>query len=178
MKKLLALAALASLGGVALQAQAADVGLGVAVQSDDSRIYVPIDFGDAWRLEPSVRYLHSKSSSGGGSFKNESFELGVGAFALLPLHESVRLYYGARLAYIEAETTDTSFGSRNSIKADGYRISPTVGFEYLINKHISIGGEAEWFYADVDSSPDDGFFYGADQKSQGTDTRLVVRVRF
>jgi hypothetical protein len=63
----------------------------------------------------------------------------------------------------------------------GFRISPTFGFEYLINDHFSLGGEAEWFYQDLDSdiSQTDADVAGtAKLKSNGTATRLIVRFTF
>ena len=62
---------------------------------------------------------------------------------------------------------------------DGYRISPTLGFEYLINEHFSLGGEAEWFYQDLDSDISQSDVAGtANLKSNGTATRLIVRFTF
>lgn len=180
MKKILAMGLL---GGFALQAQAQDVtfGLGVGVESGDSTIYAPIDFGEAWRLEPSLRYLRTKASAESSWVRQEQYEFGVGAFKLVPLHESVRLYLGGRVSYLDGELKQGSrFGGTDAVtKLDGYRIAPTVGFEYSINKYFSIGGEAEWFYLSTDNS---AYFLGgpflSDQKTHGTDTRLVVRVRF
>jgi hypothetical protein len=99
----------------------------------------------------------------------------------------VRLYYGARVAYINNETKQriaTSFGASEDVTEekstlDGYRISPTLGFEYLINQHFSVGGEAEWFYQDLDSDVSQTDVTGtASLKSNGTATRLIVRFTF
>jgi hypothetical protein len=180
MKRLFALVLAA---GFSAGGQAADAGIGVSVQSDDSMIYVPIDFNQNFRIEPSFRYYHTKVTQPLVKVKQESRELGLGIFGLLPIHESVRIYYGGRLAYVDAEISydyDASvfFPPDFTQESDGYRISPTLGFEYLINKYVSVGAEAEWFYLDVDGKSNDPGDTGQEQQSHGTDSRLVVRFRF
>jgi hypothetical protein len=180
---------------------AADFGVGVSVQSNDAWIYAPIDVTPGFRIEPSIRFVDSESesqtqSSSFGlpittSVKSESDqrELAVGLFGKAFLGESVRLYYGGRAAYIDSETKQriaTRFETLEDVvevesSLDGYRISPTLGFEYLINEHFSLGGEAEWFYQDLDSdiSQTDADVAGtAKLKSNGTATRLIVRFTF
>ena len=198
MKRALPLAFLAACSSHVL---AADFGVGVSVQSNDAWIYAPIDVTPGFRIEPSIRFVDSESesqtqSSSFGSpittsVKSESDqrELAVGLFGKASLGESVRLYYGARAAYIENETKlriATRFGTSEDVfveeesSLDGYRISPTLGFEYLINEHFSLGGEAEWFYQDLDSdiSRTDVAAGTATLKSNGTATRLIVRFTF
>ena len=171
----------------------------MSVQSNDAWIYAPIDVTPGFRIEPSIRFVSSESesqtqSSSFGlpittSVKSESDqrELAVGLFGKASLGESVRLYYGARAAYIDSETKQriaTRFGTSEDLveeesSLDGYRISPTLGFEYLINEHFSLGGEAEWFYQDLDSDISLTDVSGtAKLKSNGTATRLIVRFMF
>jgi hypothetical protein len=60
-------------------------------------------------------------------------------------------------------------------------LSPTLGFEYMIGAHFSIGGEAEWYYLDLEGENSDIYYgstYQFEQKSHGTDTHLIVRYRF
>jgi hypothetical protein len=158
-----------------------DAGIGVSIQSDDSTIYVPIDFNKKFRLEPSLRYLKDEQDIGGGfQVQQESLELGIGLFGLGGIGEQLRFYYGGRLAYIRSEldTIDVfgfdSFRQRSDV--DGFRISPTLGFEYLINDRFSIGAEAEYFFQDLDT--DAGFGGDHDRHSSGTDTRLIARFKF
>jgi hypothetical protein len=167
--------------------------------SDDAWIYAPIDVTPRFRVEPSLRFIsgESESSIDGDSIftptqssrtESSNYEFAVGLFGLAPVHESVRLYYGARAAYIRSETDmriviqSGSFEDveEQELSSDGYRISPTLGFEYMINERFSIGGEAEWFYQDVDFDRDDTLSGAArgESKSNGTDTRLIVRFRF
>jgi hypothetical protein len=184
---------------VAAQAGAADAGLGVSLRSDDAWIYVPIDIGKV-RLEPSVRYVDSESTSvsSDASFPfpfsetrttdARSFELSVGVFGLGNLLENVRVYYGARLAYIDStqterirrqiasSVTETTF----DIDSDGYRVSPTLGFEYAFNRRFSIGAEAEWFYqdSDADLKQSNGDPSSGEGTQTGTASRVIVRFYF
>jgi hypothetical protein len=159
MKRALSIALLALCSSHVL---AADFGVGVSVQSNDAWIYAPIDVTPAFRIEPSMRFIsaESESQTQSASFglpittsvksDTDQYELAVGLFGKTALAESIRLYYGARVAYIDNETKQriaTSFGTVEDVveeesSLDGYRISPTLGFEYLINEHFSLGGEA------------------------------------
>ena len=183
--KVTAAAVVVALSFGALPALAADFGIGVSVQSDDALIYAPIDFNKQFRLEPSLRYLKDEQDFGNGlQFEQESIEVGVGLFGLTGIGESIRVYYGGRVAYVRNELDQTTqvvtspiFGTAALVvrqsDSDGYRISPTLGFEYLINERLSIGAEAEYFFQDIES--DD---LGPDRETSGTDTRLIVRFKF
>ena len=196
MKRALSIALLA---GCSSHVLAADFGVGVSVQSNDAWIYAPIDVTPAFRIEPSIRFFDSESQSQTQSSSfglpittsvksaSDQRELAVGLFGKASLGESVRLYYGARAAYIDNESKlriATRFGTSEDVveeesSLDGYRISPTFGFEYLINEHFSLGGEAEWFYQDLDSDISQTEVAGtANLKSNGTATRLIVRFTF
>jgi hypothetical protein len=197
MKRTLLIAFMAACSG---QAFAADFGIGLSVQSDDAWIYAPIDITPRFRIEPSIRFFNGESESQTQSpdfsstvtttvtSEAETRELGIGLFGLTSVGESVRVYYGARAAYIDSESKLRIVSrfmafedvEEEAASADGYRISPTLGFEYLINDRFSIGGEAEWFYQDVESELSRTTLNSAtaESKSNGTDTRLIVRFRF
>ena len=163
---------------ICIQAQAAEVdaGVGISIESDDSTIYIPIDIGDSIRIEPGVRYSETEI---GKQLKADVLDLSVGVFKLLPIRESIRLYFGGRLAYVQAEILDNYpndlFDSKSD--EDGYRISPTLGFEYEVTERFSVGGEAEWFYLDMDR--DSGLNVPeVNRKEQGTETRVLFRFKF
>jgi hypothetical protein len=174
------LVALVALSMGSSQVLAAEFGVGVSVQSDDSIIYAPIDINKKFRIEPSIRYLKNETDTGlGVDLESESLELAVGLFGLTEVSESIRIYFGGRLAYIDQESDQAIFSGLfpgnivvSRVDADGFRISPTLGFEYLINERFSVGGEAEYFFQDIDR---DG---AGDSETSGTDTRLIVRFRF
>jgi hypothetical protein len=173
---------------------AADFGVGISARSDDGAIYVPIDISKTLRIEPSVRYVSSdlSFSQDGSADKQESesdsWEIGVGAFGVKQISEVAHIYYGVRLAYVDvkATSTDTSFGLpvRSETNQDGYRVGPTVGFEYLFGQHFSVGGEAAYTFLDVEGESKSRL--GAisesvstvEQKTHGTQTRLIFRYMF
>lgn len=187
--------ALCSTGAVA-----ADYGIGVSARSDDAFIYLPIDINKSWRIEPSVRYASNEVSQVSGTFNDSSqqeidnIEVGVGVFKLAKIAESVQLYYGARAAYVDLQSTfvdtttffpgaTTTFRSETS--QDGYRVGPSIGFEYLFGEHFSIGGEASYTFIDIEgesksrtSGSTTTTRGNVEQKSSGTATRLIVRYRF
>jgi hypothetical protein len=171
---------------------AADFGVGISARSDDGWVYVPIDVSKTFRVEPSVRYVSSDLSfsqdGAKGEQDSESWEIGIGAFGLKHISEAAHIYYGVRFAYVDikATSTDTSFGLpvRSETNQDGYRIGPTVGFEYLFGQHFSVGGEAAYTFLDVEGKSKSRL--GAisesvatvEQKTHGTQTRLIFRYMF
>jgi hypothetical protein len=192
MKKMFVAVALAALSP---QVGAAEFGVGVSAQSDDALIYVPIDVTPRFRLEPSLRFeeIHEDSliqnpfsDPDSVRFEVRSYEIALGAFGVLALGESVRTYYGARLAYVASDSEARLLISdgavlEEDVDSDGYRISPTLGFEYLVTDRFSIGGEAEWFYEDLDFDYPRSFVVRARPlavESTGTNTRLILRFRF
>jgi hypothetical protein len=175
---------------------AADFGVGISARSDDGLVYVPIDISKTFRIEPSVRYVSSNLSFSqdaaadgpDSESDSESWEIGIGAFGLKQIAETAHIYYGVRAAYVDvkATSTDTSFGLpvRSETNQDGYRIGPTLGFEYLFGQHFSVGGEASYTFLDVDGESKSRL--GAisesvttvEQKTHGTQTRLIFRYMF
>ena len=169
------------------RAGAADYGIGISAKSDNSLLYFPIDLSSKLRIEPHLRYLSSEStqeSDFGGEpvmFRSESdaLEIGVGVFGLAVPKESVRLYYGMRAGYFDGDSRSSSATVQNEQSYYGYRIVPTIGFEYQFNRHFTLGGEVGYAYEDhhivtrggsIDSETD--FDRG------GTDTFLILRYFF
>jgi hypothetical protein len=198
------------------RAQAADFGVGLSAKSDDAWVYAPIDIANRFRIEPALRYAQIKthseyvndrpayvsSDSGGNSSHFDQLEFSIGLFGLSSVADSVRIYYGARVAYIEGSNKqtrtsvyDSDFGPTFSTVTtthddfDGYRVGPSLGFEYLFGKHFSLGGEVEWTYqktdgdskisgVDNDGTPVPGSRSNYSQTTNGTGSRLVARYRF
>ena len=193
---------------------AADVGVGIGAQSNEASIYLPIDWASGYRLEPALRFSKSVSTTeepftafrSGSSLRQEShsFELAVGAFRLFSLTEYGKVSVGVRLSWLDSkseaksESTSTSgplsvFRSETSL--DGYRIAPTIGLEYLLGEHFSIGGEVSYSFLDLDGSGStqqtsilvggpigSPFSISSDvnvqQRSNGTDSQLILRYKF
>jgi hypothetical protein len=174
-------------------APAADFGLGVSVRSDDGALYAPIDISKSFRLEPSVRYASSEQTNDVTSGTEiKQLEVGIGVFGLAQVTESARLYYGVRLAYLDQQIDSFYFGNsgRTTVEdgQDGYSVGPTLGFEYLIGKHFSVGGEASYAFVDLEGErvATTRSLFGQvfqsrndlSDESSGTQTRLIFRYMF
>jgi hypothetical protein len=169
-------------------ALAADFGIGISARSDDGFVYVPIDVSKTFRIEPTVRYGTSELSfSGSGQNETqdtETWEIGVGLFGKKQITDVAHVYYGARLAYVDTESTAKRLTSFSKSTQDGYRIGPTLGFEYLFGGHFSIGGEASYTFLDLDGKSTvriNNFALSTsetEQKSSSTQTQLIFRYMF
>ena len=187
MKKVLVLTALLAVSGDAL---AAEVGLGVSIRSGDPTIYVPIDIGERFRIEPLLRYQSHKSeqllsapSSSytlTGTAKTTSLAIGSGFFGVAALADSATVYYGARLAYLTSKL-DVSYSvsgaggppapASTNEKQDGFLLAPTLGLEYRLSEHFAIAGEAALEYSKIDGD-------GNEESGTRTTTNIVFRYRF
>jgi hypothetical protein len=164
------LAAIAITAGAPGVSTATDVGIGLSIKSNDATIYVPIDVSAAFRIEPSISYSENKTESGFTITENTNINLGVGFFGKSQVVDSIEVYYGGRVAYIESKaesSTSLPFPASSSVKSDGYRIAPTLGFQYFFNDHISLGGEVAWAHTDLDNV-----------ESSGTTTNAILRYKF
>jgi hypothetical protein len=173
---------------------AADFGLGVSARSEDGIVYAPIDISKSFRIEPSVRYASTEQSMQQSDISEdleaETLEVGVGVFGIKQVTDAAHIYFGARLAYVDVESTSNSVitfsRQRVETKQDGYRIGPTVGFEYLFGQHFSVGGEASYSYLDVEGkSISESTIIttrretlNTEQKTHGTQTRVIFRYMF
>lgn len=191
MRKLYVAAALAVCSGSAI---AADYGIGISARSDDGFLYVPINITKTFRIEPNVRYVSNEQrftqSFGEDTSETKQWEFGVGVFGLKSVTDAAHIYYGARLAYVDVQSSsvdESSFGVPiySETDQDGYRIGPTVGFEYLFGGHFSVGGEASYTFLDVDGESSSRIGNGPsqstlqiEQKTNGTQTRLIFRYMF
>lgn len=175
MRSLLAVAGLALCSSGAF---AADFGIGVAAGStEDGSVYLPIDFGESFRIEPHLSY--SKSEAVDGIDFEKTVDVGVGAFGLKKFGEKARVYYGARVSYIESEFKSQPSGFILSQDLDGYGIAPTFGFEFLFGRHFSLGGELAYRFVKVEGDiRNQGVTRDFEQESQGTQTRVVLRYQF
>jgi hypothetical protein len=115
--------------------------------------------------------------------EQETLEVGAGFFGLALPAESLRIYYGARASYVGIKTVlrfgGPLFPSRYEDKTSGYRIAPTFGFEYLFNRHFTLGGEIAYAYQNLDS--DDSTEFRAsrfESERTGTESFLVLRYFF
>jgi len=188
MKYRLFAVALACLG--CAEAMSAEYGLGVSLDFDAPILYVPIDFGDKFRVEPFFSYSQSKSKTivyGENSpytvvaSENQmSSSIGVGVFGLGAVSESIRAYYGARIALTTTENKlKYDGGSRppgatlvpRKTTSDGFSLIPTFGLEYRFTPRFSVAGEATLALSAFDGND-------TDTKSVEAGTDIIVRYRF
>lgn len=154
----------------------ADVGIGVSVQSDDSRVYVPIEISDSLRLEPTIRYLKNDQDNGDWEYSSESVEVGCGLFFTNSIGENINFLYGARAAYVVRKYES---GASYEEDLDGYMLAPTLGLEYFITERISIGADVAISYTDIDGKlNDNGNKEDASVTFTETDTSLGIRFYF
>lgn len=159
MKKLsLAIAALVS----AVSVNAADIGVGASIGTNDNTIYVPINVNENFRVEPYV----STYKVNDDDYSYRSSRLGVGLFKLEKTSSQTSVYWGARASYIDGRDSDDG-------DFDGYSIAPVLGFEYFPVKNFSVGGDVALEYTDVDSDSDSYPF-----ATQSTSTKTSVGVKF
>ncbi|WNO09179.1 hypothetical protein [Teredinibacter sp. KSP-S5-2] len=158
----------------------AGAGVGMSATSDDVTIYVPIDAGKHFRIEPLFRYGYSETETdyntefvANDKIESTNYELGVGLFGRASVVSNVSGYYGARLSYISRELESSSVKYDTS----GYRIAPTLGFEYFLTEKFSVGGEAEWYYQSTETDNNENETT-QDSSQTGTETRIIARFRF
>jgi hypothetical protein len=162
---------------LAAPVQAAQLGFGLSAKSDDVSIYLPIML-ENFMIEPTVRWYEAEVSFGEFKFKAEEKEIGVGIFRIETLADSLQLYYGARLSYIDEVVRYIDIDGR--LETDGYRIAPALGFQYFLLKQLALAGEAEWYYLKTDGKERFRLWEDRDveRKETGTNSRVLLRLFF
>lgn len=156
---------------------AADIGIGISVKESDQSIYVPIKLSDSLKTEFSVGYSSREQNDSSSKHHSKSLEAGIGLFLLKDVTDNTQLYYGCRFLYINTDYYYAGIdGYYSSDKLNGYGIVPTLGFEYYFNDHISLGGEAGYYYKNLDGES----YYATDykEKTTGTNCRVILRYYF
>jgi hypothetical protein len=172
-------------------AVAAEYGIGISAKSDNGLIYVPIDVSPKFRIEPHVRYSTDDSNSVDttpptvtlAGQDTETLEVGAGIFGLSLPNESLRIYYGGRVGYVDVRTEFTlDFNGvtvRDRTTSDGYKIAPTFGFEYIFNAHFTLGGEMTYFYERLEAdSARSSIRSDTVGERYGTESFLILRYFF
>lgn len=175
-----ALCACTAAAALAMPAQAADVGLGVAVFENSGTVFVPIDIGPGVRIEPYFTNRTQRRSDSSTAYTRSVYTtLGVGAMGLWPVAENTRFLAGSRLGYHRMRShTEYTVGSPQDTSAAGFVLAPVVGFEYLVTKKLAVGIEASYYYSRVTGHADDYFAGRIDTKQTDTGTSTAVTLRF
>lgn len=137
-----------------------------------SQIYLSIDGGPV-RLEPEFAYVRSASENGNTESSIAAMRIGVGLFVVSRLGESTRSYIGVRAAVVRTKSTSKySSTNREEKKTDIY-IGPSIGGEYLLGEHFTLGIEAGFDYGSIGNFDED-----SDRKTSLMSTRTQIIVRF
>jgi hypothetical protein len=156
----------------------ADVGVGAAAGSEDRTILFPIRLSSVI-IEPYLGYREDEAELNSVASSTERLDIGVGVFGLAMRGDNLSIYYGARLADVSEESSTTVDEIEQSrVDIDGYRIAPTVGFQYTISR-VTVGAEIGWAYEEFDQTR---VFFGSPDEltivSKGTHANVVFRFFF
>jgi hypothetical protein len=127
-------------------------GVGVSFSGQGNTVKVPIDLG-ALRIEPELSFLHDTTGDG-----TTNYHIGSGVYLQNHVTNVVDLYFGGKALIIHQDygvADDTIFS-----------VSGVAGFEYFLDKQVSLGGEAEF-----------GIGIG-DETTVGIQTGVVLRYYF
>jgi len=183
-KKLFALAALANL---ASSVMGQEVGIGVSFLDNSGTVFLPISVTPSFRVEPYVGFFRS-SNSGDTSTESTSSSssnatLGAGLFAMGRAADNVQLYGGSRVGYVRRKQTysyssTVSPSSDRVQKTSGFLVAPTIGFEYFLQKNISIGAEVAIAYLRTSGHDDYYSITESDTKESTTTTLTSMTIRY
>jgi hypothetical protein len=187
-KHLCVVAGMLAFSGTAI---AADMGLGVGFGQNSGLIYAPINVTPSFRVEPFFAYYKEKNTSGEPFASAQSYSnyvAGVGLFVTQRVAENIDVFGGSRLGYLsrKEKRTQTSYSfapTEYSSESSGYFIAPTIGFEYYLQKNISIGAEAAISYIKTSGNSVSYDYYSngnqkSDTKSSSTSTTTAVVIKY
>lgn len=159
-------------------------GIGVSVQDSGSKIYVPINVTEEFRIEPTFSYAKQNSDREDYSESEfKTYELGVGLFGIKSIVPEFNFLYGINLGVLRgsSENEYESSGLKYESDMKGISVSHIIGFEYYFVQNISIGSEVAIVYSSLDITDSDNFDDEEDKSSQktiATDTSLNIRFYF
>jgi hypothetical protein len=153
MKKLLTVAAIGLLSS--LEVFAADVGLGVDLNSGSNTVYVPINLANGIRIEPYFS-TYKYTNENNYSYDYRVSTLGAGVFKVSEAANNTNIFWGARAGYIDGKSYD------------GYSVAPVLGFEYYLVKNLSLGADVSLEYEHINDVND----------SSSTKTKTSLGVKY
>lgn len=161
------------------------VGIGAGATESGSTVYIPIKVpmaGNFLLVEPSLSIAKTTDEEAGVEVRDaRESEYGVGLFFGKPVTENIDLLIGGRVSYVDQkETLNTGITTENEL--DGFAIAPTLGIEYNVNPHISIGGFVDYTYTNVDGTATSSALPGVETKTETEsfkpNTNLFVKFYF
>lgn len=180
----------ALLCAIPIAANSAEIGIGVSPKTSDASIYIPIDIGSRFRVEPSLRFSERTSeSTSSGMNSSKSTSIGVGVFGLTRVTEDIAIYYGGRIGELEQKTTlrttlvdpiglfqPTHVDARS--ESDGHFISASAGLEYSLIERLSISLEVGLERSELDATQSVTGMPLEDGTIEQNDTRANIILRF
>lgn len=134
-------------------------------------IYMPINLSRDFRLEPEIGIFSYGYSYIGYKRKANEFRIGIG-FHFSRNYASTKILFGVRLGIIyhsiKREYDNPEYEDDDYSAMDFY-IGPTVGAEYFITKHFSLGTEAQLNYISIGEYDDD--------EDDENETRTIISTR-
>lgn len=117
-------------------------------------IYVPIKTSNTLTVEPELgifSYSSESGSSGSTTTRSASIvRVGVGVLAAVTSTPTVNVYAGPRVGFylVNSKSSSSSqFGSSSSETSEtDFSLGASLGSEYFVTGHMSIGGEALMTY--------------------------------
>jgi hypothetical protein len=120
-------------------------------------IFVPIHFGQRFKLEPWLgvfRFKEKAESSGTTSDESTTqWRLGTGLYFRFPTSESFIPYFGPRVGLLftsfSEEDTFTGGSNKFELSETDFQIGVALGGEYFFSRHFSLGGEVQLNYTSI-----------------------------
>jgi hypothetical protein len=144
-----------------------------------STIYLPINLGPSFRLEPMLGISnYAEDNDDDSEYSDTDFTIGLGIYPTIRKGDAV-IYVGGRLGMIISSSEYTnSFDNTTKYSDFTFGIGPALGGEYYFSPHFSLGGEmAIMYHATTDKTE---YENGNDieDTSAGFETQSLVFVRF
>jgi hypothetical protein len=120
-------------------------------------IFVPIHFGQRFKLEPWLGVIRLKQSSeSNGSTLNEGttqWRFGTGLYFRFPTSESFVPYLGPRLGLLltrfSEEFTYPGGSDKFELSETDFQFGLALGGEYFFSRHFTLGGEIQLNYTSI-----------------------------
>lgn len=134
--KLLKSAALVSvLTCTAMAADQAQLGVGIGLSNDSTTLRLPINLDNEIRIEPEFGLSYVNDDN----FDRTGLLIGSGVYMMQQPSKSINLYYGGK-ALIDYNKYDPDNAKSDS--STQFLLGGVFGFEYMLDRQVSVGGEA------------------------------------
>ena len=152
------------------------------IYGDGATIYLPINLGPAFRLEPFLGFSSiSYDWEGDADDSETNMELGLGIFPTIRKGSAV-IYVGGRIGMaIGSEEDKDSNGDVWVEYSDfSFGIGPALGGEYYFNPHLSLGGEMSIMFVSMTDKTDYKSQFQDDEEDTITRiaTESLIFIRF